>query len=185
MSVNGRIFGICVGLALMVGGCASVDLPKGKVGKYTSARFVKLDPNVKLAGGNRDGEIDGLIRQGITSRFEQEGLTVSDGDADLIIAFLLVTQNNVTTTTVGQYFGSGDDRAKILDVAHKKGVIKSNRIEAYEAGAVVIDVVDAQSSKLLYRNFAKRDIDRQRSKEEGKQVLEEAVNEALDAFFAK
>jgi len=158
-------------------------MPRGTQKNYASVRFVKLDPNRETAGVERAAEVNEMIREAVEYRFGQEGFEVKDGDADLVVAFLLIIQNNVTTTAIGEYFGYSEDRGKILSQAHKKGVIKGKHADFYEAGAVVIDLLDAHSNKLIYRNFAKRNIVGNRTENEVQAEIQAAVDEALANFF--
>ena len=108
---------------------------------------------------------------------------MSDSDADLVVAYLLIIQDNASTLLIDDYFGYGRDAEHIADVAHIRGVVDNQRPDQFERGAIVVDVMDARTNKLVYRNWAKRDIHRGLSDSVRQQRIQEAVNEAMQKFF--
>jgi hypothetical protein len=169
------------GLVAAITGCQSIDQPKGTSKGYTSFRFIdkgnSADSRFEEPSEFRDRAAQAAIRD----QFESKGLAFSTEDADLIVSYLYVKQDNVSTTAVPSYYG-GDYR-DIQSYAHKKGVIKSNNPDFFEVGAIVIDILDAKTFKLVYRNFAKRDIKGVTDEAEKQSLIDSAVAEALAGFF--
>ena len=81
------------------------------------------------------------------------------------------------------HFGYGRDAIKILEKAHDRGVVENKSPDEFEAGAVVIDLLDARTNELVYRSFAKRDIIEGISDSDRERRIGEAVAEALAPFF--
>lgn len=170
-------------LAVSVVGCASVDMPKGTSKGYSSVRFVDKSPGSGAAFAENSVDVNQIIHDAVADNFTAHGFEVGGSDAELIVAYLLILQNNVTTAAIGDYFGYNSDKSALADLAHKEGVIKGRHREKYEAGAIVIDLVDAETQNLVYRNYAKRDIVRELPDDQREQRIHDAVNEALADFF--
>ena len=79
-------------------------------------------------------------------------------EADLIVGYLVVQQDNAMTTYFDEYFGHGRDPDEISDAAHRKNVINGKRPDQFERAGVVVDVIDAKTYELVYRNYAAGDI---------------------------
>ena len=176
-------FMLVTGLALVLTSCATVDMPQGTGEGYSSVRFVRIDPHVGTDFAESSDQVNDLIQHAITDTFQGQGFEVGTPDADLIVGFLLLIQDNVSTTTIGKHFGYSDDKDKLAALAHKRGVVKGKHAEYYHAGAVVIDLIDAKTNELIYRNFAKRDILRDVTDEQRITRINDAVQEVLEGFF--
>jgi len=176
-------FGLSALLAIVVSSCSTVDMPKGSSTGYSSARFIRVNPASKLRTAAHSEKVNAMIQDAITAQFENNGLNMSENNADLIIGYLLIRQDNVSTAMVNDHFGYGRDSDKIMEKAHTLGVIKGGRAEAFEAGAIVIDLIDAKTNQLVYRNYAKRDIIDNISDDAREERITGAVSEALSAFF--
>lgn len=163
-------------------GCSSIDMPSGTSKGYSSARFIQPKPQ-PFAAADPSAELNLRIQQSIAKEFEAHGLAVAAGDADLVIAYLVILQDNVMTTRLDDYYGYGQDAADIMDEAHKRGVVQNSRREAFARGAIVIDLVDAKSGRLVYRDYAVRDVWANVSEEDRQARIEEAVRQALAGFF--
>lgn len=170
-------------LAATFCGCSSVDMPKGKNKGYESARFVRIRPNPSQTFAEGSDQVNNMIQSAISSEFTRNGLAVGPDNAELIIAYLLIIQNNATTTSINDYFGYGRSSSEILEAAHNKGVLSGKNPDYFEAGAIVIDILDAKSNKLIYRNYAKRDVIQNLSDAERQTRINDAVAEALEPFF--
>ena len=57
------------------------------------------------------------------------------------------------------------------------------RPDEFEAGAIVIDILDAKDNQLIYRHFAKRDLLEGADTATRNARINEAVAEALEPFF--
>jgi hypothetical protein len=136
------------------------------------------NPGAKIAPP--EGAVDQMVQAAISTEFEKQGLNMSDADADLIIAYLLITQDNVSTATMSEYFSYQRDAIKISDKAHTKGIMKR---DSFETGAIVIDLIDAKTNELIYRNFAKRELRQNVSDEQRVMRIQSAVEETLADFF--
>lgn len=164
--------------------CSSVEMPKGTSKGYTSARLVTTDkkptndkefPN--LVSGHR------MIQKSLASNFRANNFQVGSGSAELIVGYLVLVQNNYSTIAQDDYFGYGRDSEAIVDKAQTLGVVKNNRPDRFESGTIVVDVIDAKTSKLVYRGHATRDIYKNNSASARQALINQAVTEALQGFF--
>ncbi len=169
--------------ALGVVSCAGIDKPQGHSKGYSSARLVKVDKNRLPPFAEDSDKVNGWIQQSLASQFRSNGLSIDPNNAELVVAYLLVIQDNASTVAIDDYFGYGRDSEKILDEAHMKGVVKSDRPDKFERGAIVIDVLDAKTNKLVYRNWAVRDTAPGLSDSARRQRIDQAIAEALAPFF--
>ncbi|MEM1084170.1 MAG: DUF4136 domain-containing protein [Verrucomicrobiota bacterium] len=163
--------------------CSSVEMPKGTSKGYTSARLVttdrtpQSDPEVpNLISGHK------MIQKSLGSNFRANNFTVTKGTADLIVAYLVLVQNNYSTLALDDYFGYGRDSQAIVDKAQTLGVVENERPDAFKSGTIVVDVIDARTNKLVYRGHATRDI-YDGSSSQRQAMINEIVTEALNGFF--
>ncbi|HTY89381.1 MAG TPA: DUF4136 domain-containing protein [Candidatus Acidoferrum sp.] len=124
-------------------------------------------------------EIHRLIQSAITTNLTAKGLSRAPAGGDVFVAYLLILGNNVSTTDVNDYFGYGRDADALLDKAHEKSAIDSKNPNPYEAGALVIDIIDAKTYKLLYRNYAAREVLRNLPEDARAIRIQQAVDQAL------
>lgn len=168
-------------LAICLGGCASVPMPKGSSKPYSTARFIapnKADSQEESAlfvNANR------MIQAAIAGQMESHGIHVVAGNADLIIAHLIIFQDNVSTSYSNQYFGY-QDFSQLVDLAHKKGVTGQNP-EAFQKRALVIDLIDAKTFKLVYRDYSVTGTLANLSETDRQAQINAAVAETLRKFF--
>jgi len=165
---------------------SSVDMPKGTSKNYHSVRLVSPGGMVKAAPDFLPElpKVNRMVQKSLAGEFKAHGMSVGGGGADLVVGYLLIVQNNGATTALDDYFGYGRSVDEIVDEAHKRGVLGKNpRPDAYVAGAIVVDVLDARTNKLVFRNFAKRDIARNISDSARQQRIDAAVKQALAPFF--
>jgi hypothetical protein len=172
---------LCAALACS---CASkIDAPKGKSKGYSSARFVKSDATTAPQGLEDSPVVNQMVKDAISSEFSKNGVPVGGSGSDLIIAFMLVRQETSMTTMNTDHFGHGRDAGAILEKAHDRGVIENKSPDDFKSGAILIDVLDARSNELVFRNFAKRSITEGISDDMRKQRIAAVVAEALAPFF--
>ena len=114
-----------------------------------------------------------------TPWLQRETFRLRDGqEGDITVAYLIVVGNNATTSAINDYFGYSPDAIALGDKAHKAYTEGPQR-NYFEAGTLLIDLVDARTQKVLARNHITRPVLRDPPLEVRKPRIEEAVNEAL------
>lgn len=168
-------------LGAILAGCSSTpDMPKGKKKGYSTVRFIKAKKSDAFQLANE--ETNEMLQQSISSELKRQGLDMVDANSDLIVAYLIILQNNVATTSINEHFGYMGDANALVELAHEKGM-EGRYPEFVKKGALVIDLIDAKTNKLIYRDFAARGIDTSLSDEARRAKLDGVVKETLAAFF--
>ena len=162
-------------------GCQSIDKPKSTIEGHSSFRFLDSRNINDDRFSPPTNELDRLIQQEIRNVFAARGLAYEPENAELVIGYLVIRMDNVSTTVIPTYYG--EDHAQIRSLAHKKGVLKSRNPGNFEKGAIVIDIIDAAEEELIYRDSAQRDIMGVTDVSEMRPLVESAVEEALAGFF--
>lgn len=161
--------------------CKTVEQPKGSAHGYKSARLVR--PTSAPTFANPDDRANHAIQSALASVLRSKGFAIDSSNADLTVAYLIVVQDNVSTRLIDDYFGFGRSSMQIADIAHDRGVIRNNRADYYQAGTVVIDIIDNKTGKLVYRDYATRDVTGNLSDAQLQERANSAVQQALARFF--
>jgi len=130
-----------------------------------------------------DPAFNAAVRSAIKREFDANRVPMTGGSADLIVAYMLLRQNSVATTMNCDYFGNGRNAMAILEEAHTRGVIKNTSPDDFLRGAIVIDVLDARTNKLVFRNFAVRPVTGGLDASARQNKINSAVSQALAPFF--
>ncbi len=165
--------------AVLLTGCSStpVQVNSGTV-HATTFSFVTGRPMPPDYAEKRD-LIHRLIQGAITTNLTVKGLSRTPAGGDVYVAYLVILGDNVSTTDVNDYFGYGRDADALLDKAHEKFAVESKNPNHFVAGTLVIDVIDAKTYKLLYRNYAVRRVLRNVPENARDQRVQAAVDQAL------
>lgn len=168
-------------LAITVAGCSTVPMPKGSSKGYSSARFIA--PNAPLGNDDSPGfvEANRMIKKAVAAEMEKNGLQIVEGNADLIIAHLIILQDNASTSYSNQYYGL-QEFSDIVDLAHKEGM-KQHYPEHVQKRALVIDLIDARTYKLVYRNYALSGTLANLSEQDRQAYIDSMVGQTLQQFF--
>lgn len=170
-------------LVIALAGCSSVPMPKGTSKGYSTVQL--MPPNKPIGTDSAPYFVDGnrMIRQSISKVMNENGMKMVDTGGDLIAAHLIILQDNISTTYNNQFYGY-QDFSEILDIAHKKGTNKSYPV-AVRKRALVIDLIDARTYKLVYRNYVLGGSQPDLTEEERQAGLDAAVEQTLQQFFKK
>ncbi len=168
-------------LATCFVGCTSVPMPKGSSKGYSSVRYIA--PNAPLGADELPSFVDGnrMIKSAVTDAMAKNGIKFVDKNSDLIVAHLIILQDNTSTSYSNQYYGL-QDFSEIVTMAHKEGM-KKDFPEAVQKRALVIDLIDAKTYKLVYRNYALSGSLINLPAEEQQARIDSLVADALQQFF--
>jgi hypothetical protein len=119
-----------------------------------------------------------LVQGAIAKNLAGRGVSQVASGGDITIAYLVIVGNNASTTSINDYFGYGEDAAALHDKAHT-AYTKSKNPNFFEAGTLVIDIIDSKSFKLLKRGYATRPILRNLPDDARAERVQEAVDEIL------
>ncbi len=170
--------------AAIVTACApSVDMPKGTSKGFHSARLIQRDPKAPAITNATERQVHGMIQKALAEQFAAKGLAWGKGDADLVVAYMVIYQETGMTTSYDDYFGYGRNASEIAEVAHTRGVIKSHRPDYFRQAGILVDVIDARTNKLVFRNLAKGDVIAGASPATRASRINAGVAQALEPFF--
>jgi hypothetical protein len=107
-----------------------------------------------------------------------KGLTKVASGGDVIVAYLVIVGNNASPEAVNDYFGYGRDAAALEDKA-QDAYSSSKNPNYFEAGTLLVDIVDAKTYKVLKRAYVVRPLLSNPTAE----VRAERIQEAVDAVL--
>lgn len=173
----------CLLAAALVSCSSHVEMPKGTSKGYTSARLIQRDPSARPITDPTEQQVHRMIQNSLAKQFTAKGLTYGKGDAQLAVAYLVLYQEPGMTAEYDDFFGYGRDAAPITDKAHVRGSIENKRPDYFRRAGIVVDVIDAKTNKLVYRNYATGDVVKGASAATRAARIDAAVSQALAAFF--
>ena len=164
--------------ALVFAGCSSTPAKVNETIKATTFNFVNggVPKNADFTD-NRDA-MHKTIQDAITRNLSGQGLSRAAGVGDVTVAYLVILGNNATIQSVEEYFGYGPETAALRDKAHD-AYSASKKPNRFEAGTLLIDIVDSRTFKVLRRNYVVRPLLRNVTAEVRAARIQEAVDEAL------
>lgn len=170
-------------LALFIAACStSIDMPRGTSKGYSSARLIKRSPGATISDAD-ERQVHGMIQNALKGQFQAKGLSFGQSNAELLVAYLVLYQEPGMTAQYDDYFGYGRDASAITDRAHQVGTVEGKRPEYFERAGIVIDVIDARTGKLVFRNYAAGDVVRGLSDATRRERINGLVAQALAGFF--
>jgi hypothetical protein len=165
---------------LVLAGCSSTPT-RVDHGPIKAQTFNFMDTAAKPAATFADNRPDlhPRIQEAIAKALAAKGLTKVSSGADVLVGYLIIVSDGVSTRAVDDYFGYSQATVDLQNKAHEAFVIGNKNATPYEAGTLVIDLVDAKSYRLLERDYVCRPLLRHLPIEERVARLQEAVDEAL------
>ena len=163
---------------LLIAGCSSTptQVDKGPI-KATTFSFVAASRPDSSFADKREA-VHQTIQDAITRNLAGKGVSKVASGGDVTVAYLVIVGNNASTESINTYFGYGRDTAALHDKAQDAYAGRKNP-NYFEAGTLLIDVIDTHTFKLLKRSYVVRPLLRDPSAEVRATHIQEAVNEAL------
>ncbi len=164
---------------LALAGCSSTPTHVGG-GTIHASTFSYVDTGIKPPPGYADNRaaIHSMIQGAIARSLGSRGLHQVATGGEVTVAYLIITGNNASTAMINDYFGYGDDATALQDKAHKAYTENKNP-NYFEAGTLVIDLIDSKSFKLLKRGYATRPILRNLPDDARAARIQEVADEIL------
>jgi len=119
-----------------------------------------------------------LVQQALIKNFAAKGVKHLPSGGEVIVAYLIVVGNNSTTTSLNDYFGYTDAREAFVKKVHAEQTGRDSR-NYFEAGTLVIDLVDRGGQKLLQRRSIQAEVLRKLPMEERAARVQSLVDRAL------
>jgi len=164
-------------LTCTLAACSSTPT-KVDSGPIHARTFSFIDPGPKPFPTYADDrqQINTMIQDTISRVLSLRGVSKVPKGGDITVAYLVITGNNGSVSSVNDYFGYRDDRTDLQDKAFK-AYTKSKNPNYFEAGTLVIDLIDTKTSKLLKRGYATRPLLRNPPPDTRAARLQEVVDE--------
>ena len=164
---------------LSLAGCSSTR-PEVDTGSISARTFSFINTQGKATPefAEQRQQVHSLFQGAITQGLARRQVSRVEQGGDVTVAYLIIAGNNVVTTSINDYFGYGRDSAKLADIAHTKYTNNKNP-NYYEAGTLLIDIIDSKSWKVLYRGHATRAVQKNISAEAQAVRVNEVVEEIL------
>ena len=169
---------VAVGV-LVLAGCASTPT-KVDTGSIRAGTFNFVDGGVKPAPEYADSReaVHAMIQAAIAKNLAARGVKRVPSNGDVTVAYLVILGNNVTQRSINDYFGYRDDAWALLDKAHAAYASTGNP-NTFEAGTLLIDIIDNKGFKVRARNYATRSLLRNVSETERAARIQDVVDAVL------
>ena len=172
------ITGAC-SLVLALAGCSSTPSTKSAASiQAYSFNFMRNGAMPSANYSENRQQVHQMIQDAITRNLTQKGLSRSSGAANITVAYLVIIGNNASTAAINDYFGYDRGEVELQDKA-QKAYDSSKNPNYFEAGTLVIDIIDSQTNKLLKRSHVTRPVLRNTPEDVRKERIQEAVDTAL------
>ena len=164
---------------LLIAGCSSTPtrVDGGSV-KGRTFNFINGGSPPSAAFAEKREEIHRMIQDAITQNLARKGVSRVAGNSDVTVAYLVIVGNEVTTEAIDTYFGSNRDASPLADKAHD-AYGKSKNPNSFQAGTLLIDILDSKTYKLLERDYVVRPLLNKPTAEVRRSHIQEAVDETL------
>lgn len=166
---------ITLGGLLLLNGCSSTPthVDTGPI-KASTFSFIGggAAPKADFADNREQAHV--MIQQALTDYLKAKGLSRVASGGDVTVAYLVILGNNVTTESINTYFGYGRESSALQDKAHTAYTGSSNP-NYFEAGTLLVDIIDSRTFKLLRRDHVTRPVLRNASEEVREANIREAV----------
>jgi hypothetical protein len=145
-------------LTLITASCSSL---KTDFNYDTTADFSKyktfawVDMKGLLSSYHLSGVMDERVRKGIQDAFEKKGLKFVEGnESDLIVNYLIKSERDMDVKSFDVSFGYHPYAGGGIHNTYSTMTFTSTR--EYESGALLIDLVDRETKKLVWRGLANK-----------------------------
>ena len=175
-----RTYALIVAGALALAGCSSVKTHVD-TGPIHARRFSFINTGSRElpAYAENRKQAHEKVQEAIVKNLTAKGLTQVGQGGDITVAYLIIVGNNATTTSLDDYFGYTADTDALVNKVHKSESVKGNERGYFEAGTLVIDILDPKTSKLLKRATVQAQILRELPLDEREARLQGFVDQAL------
>ena len=174
-------------IALFASCSTGIEQPKGTSQGYKSAKLIERNPDAEVTDDAtaiaKEKKIHGMLQKAIQNEFTSHGMSYGKKDSQLKVAYLVMIQNNAITFHYNDYFGQNRNADAIAEYAHQKGLAHNKNADFFERVIIVVDVLDAQSNKLVYRNHYVHEMVDVPTDKVRNQRVKAAIKEALTPFF--
>jgi hypothetical protein len=172
---------LALALLSVVAACSPITVRTDHDTTTDFSRFRTYGWLQKPSGAPRDPRIDNdlldsRVHSAVNDELARKGYTES-ASPGFRVAYHVMLQSKFDVQSFPVYYGYGLGRlgAMSTDV----------RVEQYEVGTLILDVVDGSTNELVWRGSAQARIDPNRTPQERTKLIREAVRDMLTHFPPK
>jgi hypothetical protein len=175
------VFGLpllCLTILLLAGCSTPTQVDTGRIQAST---FNFIRPTARQVGANfseRDQQVHTFIQESITANMADRHVNRVAQGGDITVAYLIIVGNNANTTAINDYFSYTEDGIELAEQA-QKAYNKHPNQNYFEAGTLLVDLIDNRTQKVVMRNYVVRPLSPNASPEERRNRIQQAVNEVL------
>ena len=165
--------------ALLLAGCASTPT-KVNTGPIRAGTFNFVDGGVKQPPAYADNReaVHAMIQAAIKKNLAARGVKRVPSGGDVTVAYLVILGDNVSTRSINDYFGYSDDAWPLHEKAHA-AYTGTGKSDSFEAGTLLIDIIDNKSLKVRARNYVTRSLLRNLPENERAARVQDVVDSVL------
>ena len=157
----------------------------------TFSWLAKTDSNVASNPTVVNQIMDERIRSSINSQLSTQGYQKLESNADLIINYNVLTQDNVDVTSYNTYGGMGPSWGWRGGFGHRgmsvgmHGGYSDIEVDNYKSGTLIIDFIDPKTNKLIWRGMGSKRIPSSTTPEKLDKLVNLVVESILNNFPPK
>ena len=176
MQARGKALSLVL-LAVLLGGCAgrmAIQAEQDPTVTFDAYRTYEWAPRLRAIQDVRvTPALRRQIRDDVDRHLTDRGYLRVDNDADFSINFQVTIQGETIVQTLDGYVGSifTEDLAR-----------PGPTLRRYEEGTLIIDALDAESERLIWRGSATAEVRQRVSVEDRSERVAEAVQKVLERF---
>ena len=144
---------------------------------FSSYRTYSWKPATILGTQRPPEEVEAFVRRAVDAEMKERGMTVVEGDADLVATFLVTTDFNSRIDSFDQInhlnkFGYG--ATSIWGHGWNEVMV-----ENYTQGTLIIDLIDAGTNQLVWRAYARETI---KTTQKNRQAISKAIKKSFKSY---
>ncbi|HSU55133.1 MAG TPA: DUF4136 domain-containing protein [Candidatus Dormibacteraeota bacterium] len=169
---------LLAGGILILAGCSSTPskVDHGPIHARTF-NFVPRSTAAPSAADARES-LHRAIQGAIIGNLASRGVSMASATGDVTVRYLVIIGNNASTERIADYFGISDD-AEALHEKAQNAYTESGNPGHFQAGTLIIDILDSKSFEMLNRGYVTRPALRELSEADRAARIQEAVDSIL------
>src|SRR5262252_4308386 len=125
---NSKFIPLFAAGALALTGCSSVKthVDTGPI-KANTFSFINTGSKPAPTGADNTAALHAVVQDDIARTLAGKGLSKVPSGGEVTVGYLIIAGNNVSTTSLGEYFGYNSDADALAEKVHNTQTIKSER----------------------------------------------------------
>ncbi|ARN74416.1 DUF4136 domain-containing protein [Oceanicoccus sagamiensis] len=171
-------------MALGLAACAS-EPPKPVLDYNPDYDFYQIKTYAFAPGKSigADSLVGNRVEMAIESEMAAKGIKLVEADkADVLVRFMLMTQNKQDIRTYDRHYGGGAYRCYRCGYGSGYRTSTEVQVKNYTEGTLVIDLADQKMDRVVWHTISKRKVVKNRTPEERDALVKEVVGDMFAEF---